>query len=303
MADLRLLKTFVQVARTGSMADAAAALNYTGPAVSQQMARLESDLGVSLMERSNQGIKLTPAGEVLLDRAAHVIGRVVDLRAAVVDAADSNNVRLRLNSFSSGSAHLMPNAIIRFRREFPNARLSIRDSYENDTPFDYLVSGDIDILVVYEYDHVPFHSPKGVVLHTLGRDLFDIVMSKSHPLARCRSLHLRELADEDWVLFPRRNISTLSIQHEARVTGFDPRSGSEGAHYIVVGALAGAGMGVSVLPRMVTRNSRDATYVARPLKDSAYGRTIHVATREGSNSRAVVAMRNAIATEFNRVVS
>lgn len=302
MPDLRLLETFVQVARAGSMADAAVSLGYTGPAVSQQMARLEADLGVSLMERSNQGIKLTLAGEALLERATQVIGGMVDLRSAVIDAADSPNVRLRLNSFSSASVHVVPNAITRFRREFPEAQLSIHDSYENDTPFDYLVSGDIDLLVVHEYDHFPFTPPSGVVLQTLGRDLCDIVLSKSHALAKRRSLRLSELANEDWVLFPRGNLATVSIQNEARLAGFEPRSSFEGAHFIVISALVGAGIGISALPRMVTRNTTNPAWVARPLKDSGFGRTVHIATRETSNSGAITAMSNAIAAEFKRVV-
>ncbi len=302
MTDLRLLRAFLEVSRSGTMADAALALRCTGPAVSQQMSRLEAEFGVPLLVRNNHGVTLTEAGEVLAHRSAQLLGASVNLRSAVQDAANFGRIRLRLNSFSSASVYLLPAAIIQFRLEFPDAELSIHDSYADRDPFDYLKSGDVDLLVVHEYDHVPLEPPEGVVLHALGRDRMDVVLSKTHPLARKRSLRLTDLAEQDWVLFPKDNIATVSIVNAAGEVGFVPKSAFEGAHYTVVNALVGAGVGVSLLPRMVTRNLRESPCVTRPLIGSSLGRNVSVAVRDGGNSRAIEAMRLAIAKQFRNAI-
>jgi DNA-binding transcriptional LysR family regulator len=299
MDDLRLLRTYLTVVEAGSMADAAVILECSGPAVSQQIARLETDLGVELLIRHNQGTVVTAVGEVLVERARQLLGMATDLEMAVKDASATKLATVRVNAFASASIHLLPGAITKFRAELPDAEVTLTESYDNERPFDKLLTGDVDLVVAHGYDHVPLMVPEGVQTIDLGYDPMDVVFPKSHRLSSKKSVRLQDLQDEDWVLFPRDNIGTMSIVHAAADAGFVPRSGFEAADYQVMWALVGAGIGVALLPRMVTARFDYPNCDVRPLKGQSLGRTISIATRIGSQSQSLTVMSDAIAEQFH----
>jgi DNA-binding transcriptional LysR family regulator len=300
MDDLRLLRTYLAVVEAGSMADAAVIVGCSGPAVSQQIARLEADLGIELLVRHNQGVVTTPAGEVLVDRARQLLGVATDLEMAVKDAHAASIAGVRVNAFASASLHLISGAITTFRNELPDAKVTLVESYDNERPFDKLVSGDVDLVVAHIYDHVPLAIPEGVKVTDLGYDPMDVVLPKRHRLSSKRSIRLQDLRDEDWVLFPTVNVATISIMHAAADAGFVPRSGFEAADYQVMWALVGAGIGIALLPRMVTSGFRYPNCDVRPLTGSRLGRTICIAIRRASTSQSLEVMSEAITEQFLR---
>src|SRR4051794_36160278 len=112
VARLRVLREVIQ---RGSFSDAAAALDYTQPAVSQAVATLEAEVGATLLQRDRRGIRPTAAGALLASHAEGILGRI---EAAEADLADLLGLRgglLRIASFPSGGASLMPQAIAHFR--------------------------------------------------------------------------------------------------------------------------------------------------------------------------------------------
>src|SRR5205823_1168657 len=140
MLDVRRMRVLREVAARGSFSAAAEALNFTQSAVSQQVAALERESGTKLVEREPRGIRLTEAGEALVAHAG--------LRGG----------RLRLASFQSAGATLVPRALGEFHSRYPNVELSVATA-ENEHAHDALRAGEIDIAIVMDFEWLPLLAP------------------------------------------------------------------------------------------------------------------------------------------------
>ena len=140
MLDLKLLTTFREVAVRGSFSDAAAALDFTQPAVSQHISRLESTLGVRVLERSARGVSLTPAGEVLVRHASALLDAARRAEEAVRDAAGVGRAQVRVAAFPSAAAGLLPGATRELRSRRPDAELTLQ-VLEDEPALDALLAG------------------------------------------------------------------------------------------------------------------------------------------------------------------
>ena len=140
MLDLKLLTTFREVAVRGSFSDAAAALDFTQPAVSQHISRLESTLGVRVLERSARGVSLTPAGEVLVRHASALLDAARRAEEAVREAAGVGRAQVRVAAFPSAAAGLLPGATRELRNRRPDAELTLQ-VLEDEPAVDALLAG------------------------------------------------------------------------------------------------------------------------------------------------------------------
>ena len=144
MLDLKLLTTFREVAVRGSFSDAAAALDFTQPAVSQHISRLEATLGVRVLERNARGVSLTPAGEVLVRHASALLDAARRAEEAVRDAAGIGRAQVRVGAFPSAAAGLLPGATRELRARRPDAELTLQ-VIEEEPALDALLAGRIDV--------------------------------------------------------------------------------------------------------------------------------------------------------------
>jgi DNA-binding transcriptional LysR family regulator len=126
MLDLKLLTTFREVALRGSFSDAATVLGYTQPAVSQHVSRLEAALGVRLLERDARGVHATPAGELLLTRAAALLEAARRAEDDVREAAGTGRPTVRIGAFATLAAGLLPGATRDLRARRPDLRLDVK---------------------------------------------------------------------------------------------------------------------------------------------------------------------------------
>src|SRR5690348_5569841 len=126
MLDLKLLTTFREVAVRRSFSEAAAALSFTQPAISQHIARLEDGLGTRLLERDARGVKLTSAGEVLLRHASLLLDAARRAEEEVQLAAGIGRARVRVAAFPSAAAGLLPGATRELRARRPDAELALQ---------------------------------------------------------------------------------------------------------------------------------------------------------------------------------
>src|SRR5216117_2717765 len=129
MLDVTRLRVIEAVARYGSVTAAAKALHYSQPSVSHHLARLEQETGARLLQRVGRGIRLTPAGELLADRAAEILGRV-DAAAAELSAhVGLHTGRVRLAGFTSVLSTLVPAAAAILRNGHPGLQLTLTDTH------------------------------------------------------------------------------------------------------------------------------------------------------------------------------
>lgn len=300
--DLRLLQSFRTVAEVGSMSDAAPLLQCTGPAVSQQIARLEADLGVSLMERSNSGISLTAAGERLLELSSSLFGSIEDLRMDVRQVASEEVVPIRLEAFASASVRLVPAVIRELRHAGTDAPLTMVE-LDDDDPYGRVASGEVTLCIGYIYDHSRFTAPDNVIVETLGRDPMDVIMPPRHRLTKRSRVQLADLRDEDWVLYPPRNVATRSVVEATTPLGYQPRVAFETNDFQVVQALVSAGAGISLMHRIISSSLSKKAIEVRPLSGAVVGRDVFVAYRRTFDRSRIANVIDALAGAFDEAMA
>lgn len=295
--NLPFLETFIEVAKRGSMTEAAAALKMSPSAVSQQISKLEQDMETRLLERNPFGVTTTPAGAELLERAKHLVGVASDIKEAVRDAAEISNRRLRIASFTSAHPFVLAPSFSLFREKFPNVAVSLIETHYDD-PFSALLVGEIDITLAFQYDNILIDFPKGVVVEEIGREPLHVLMPKNHHLAERTSVSFEDLQHEHWVYFPPGNIIRKSIEKEAARHDFMPEASIQTRDYMTAFLLVDAGLGISLLPALMIEEFSHLNVTTRKLTESDFSRTIFVAYREGTTSEAVLAMKDEFKTRY-----
>lgn len=287
MLDLKLLMTFREVANCRSFSEAAKRLGYTQPAVSQHVSRLESTLGVRLLERDARGVQLTPAGELLLTRAAALLDQARRAEDDVREAAGAGRPCVRIGAFATLAGGLLPGATRDLRARRPDLRLEVR-VFEPEDSIDELLSGRLDVATLIDSELMPLAVRDGVEHVFLCDDPLFVVMGSDHPMAGRPSIGLEELSDEGWLMpdvggtCPDSNI----VLRACRDAGFEPDVRLAFDDYPALQGMAAAGVGVALLPSLATANLRSDVAVI-PLRGTPPARRIQAAIRQGENDPLV----------------
>ncbi len=300
MLDVRRLRVLRAVARQGSLSAAAASLGYTQPAISRQISVLEGEAGVQLLRRVPQGVVLTDAGRLLVDRAEEVILRLDRIEDELRAYAGLDGGTLRLAAFASAAASVLPLALVRFRERHPNVELSVIVLDPLDS-LPLLRAGELDIaLCNYDDPNRPVERAGSTVVPSWAAlepvALFDdpmyVALPAGHPLADAPRLRLADLASEDWMLTTTATCPDSEIfTAAARMAGLDPRVAFQYDDYAALLGFVAAGAGIAVIPDMVARDLR-AGVVVRETEPPLPARPVVAAVAAGYRPPAVTAMLN-----------
>src|ERR1700761_2526051 len=264
MLDAQRLMVLAEVAHAGSIAAAAQRLAFTPSAVSQQVGKLERDLGCQLLHRHPRGVTLTPAGQVLLSHAETVLGELRTAEQAVRAAVDSAPARLAVGTFASAGQSLVPRALARFRQRHPGVALTLLD-IEPPDGYGLVRTGDLDLLITHRYPGTPLPEPHGLARRLLRQDPLRLVLPASHPLTGRRQLTTAELTGQEWICGAPGVPNRACLELTAAAAGFHPQVAYETRDYQVTLALIAAGLGVSLVPASVLGSARRRGLAVRPL--------------------------------------
>jgi DNA-binding transcriptional LysR family regulator len=249
MLDVRRMKVLREVAARGSFSAAAEALSFTQSAISQHVAALERETGTKLVERSPRGVRLTDSGRALVNHAEAILARIEDAEDELAAIAGLRGGRLRLGSFQSAGATLVPRAVAAFHDRHPDVDLSMIEA-EPDDASARLRCGDIDLALVYDYEAIPGTLDGDLELTHLIDDRYDAILPKDHRLADRRVLKLRDLAEEPWIAStPQCGCRQIS-ERACAEAGFEMRVAFETDETLAAQALVAAGVGVTLLPHL-----------------------------------------------------
>jgi DNA-binding transcriptional LysR family regulator len=266
MDDLRLLKVLREVALRGSFSAAAEALSYSQPAVSQQIARLEAQTGVKLIERQPRGLKLTPAGEALVRHTERILAQVAAAHAELTDIASSARGRLRIGSFATAAGTIVPLAVAQFRTQRPGVKveLQVMDPPES---LPALRRGDLDIAISEEGGFEDDPDLTGLGVERLLDDALYACLPEDHPLATRRAIALADLKDDEWMLVGLKGTCarTNVVLRACEQAGFQPRIAHRSDDFFAIQGLVASGMGVALVPGLALASTRDDVAV-RPLR-------------------------------------
>ena len=290
MHDLRLLNVLREVALRGSFSAAADALAYTQPAVSQQIARLEKQVGVKLIEREPRGIRLTPAGEVLVRHTERILAQLAAADEELQEVATQARGRLRIGSFATAAGTIVPRAVASFRKLRPAIEVDI-SLLEPDQSVPAVRRGDIEIAITEEGGFDGDIDTRGLEVEHLLDDHMWVSLPADHPLATRHAVELADLRDEDWMFACLSGTCADSnvVLRACQDAGFQPRIAYQSDDYFAIQGLVASGMGVALIPGLGLASTREDVAV-RPVKGRPPHRRIAAVTAGEAAGGAIPTM-------------
>ncbi|MFF1868232.1 LysR family transcriptional regulator [Streptomyces sp. CB03911] len=276
MLDVRRMQVLRAVVASGSVTAAARNLGYTPSAVSQQMAVLEKEAGIGLLERTGRGVRPTEAGRLLTEYAA-VIGRhVAEAETALAELRAGRTGRVVVRYFATAGAAMVAPAVAALRREQPGVQVDLRLSDGEDALLEVKERRADLALLVRPPDAVPVD---GIRFVHLADDRYLAVLPRGHRLAAQQVLDLTDLADEPWVGSDQPGPCLDPVLDACASAGFSPDFVVESGDYATAQGFVAAGLGVSLIPELGLGN-RHPHVVVREIRNPEPVRVIYAAVRD-----------------------
>ncbi|MET7637424.1 LysR family transcriptional regulator [Streptomyces sp. NPDC005438] len=285
MIEARRLHILRAVADHRTVTAAAAALYLTPSAVSQQLSALEQETGHRLVERHARGVRLTPAGEILLQHANTVLAQLERAEAELAAYGSGSAGTVTLAAFATGIDLVVAPALVRLARTAPGIRVRVQDA-EGDASLPMILDRQVDVAVAVEYRGAP-GDPR-LTRVPLYAEPFDAVVPAGHHLAATGRVRLSALAEEPWIGpypgNPCHDVVVLACERD----GFSPGLEHHSDDFRAVVALASAGAGVALVPRSALRGMDLAGVVVRPVDGAAPTRRVFAAVRSGAEEHPLI---------------
>jgi LysR family hydrogen peroxide-inducible transcriptional activator len=270
--ELYQLEYFLETARQRNFTRAAAKLHLAQAALSEQIRKLETELGAPLFHRGRRESALTAAGEILRVHAEGLLERAEAARRAVQDVMGLRGGRLSVGAIPSVSACLLPGAIAAFRGSHPQVELALYEG-TSEAVAQWVESGKVELGIV----QLPTSEGRFEEQLLLTEKFFALVPS-THPATKQRCVSLAKLAGEPFVLYKGRARDTALAA--CRAAGFEPRIACESSELDTIRSLVGAGLGIALLPQLATRQGA-ANCTALRLKGTPVERQVALLSRTG----------------------
>ncbi|MGP4101510.1 LysR family transcriptional regulator [Nonomuraea sp. KM90] len=245
MLNLVHLKVLAAVARHGSVTEAARELHYSQPSVSHHLSRLEAATGVKLVQRVGRGIRLTPEGQLLANRAIEIVGRVDAATSELAAQVGLRAGRVRLAANASVLSTIVPKAAAALAQEHPGLELILIDRHPVEA-LQMLRQGEIDVALIFRYADAPVEE-EGFRLVHVGDD-------PVHLVSRRPDDSIANHRHSAWIGGCERCQNELIAL--CRQEGFTPRIASLSDDMVVVQALVAVGAGVTTLPGLALQAHR-----------------------------------------------
>lgn len=250
MLDVRRMKVLREVAARGSFSAAAEALSFTQSAISQHIATLERETGQTLVERRPGGVRLTDAGAALVRHTEGILARLDDAEHELAAIAGLRGGRLRLGSFPSAGATLVPRAVRAFHERHPDVELSLVEA-EPEGLLPKLRGGELDLALMFDFHPVPGLPPHDELERThLLDDPLEAVLPRGHRLAARKRIKIDDLAGEPWISGNTSGSCDRMLRHACAGAGFEPGIVFASDDILTVQAFVATAVGVTLLPRL-----------------------------------------------------
>ncbi len=285
MLDTVRLATLRAVLAHGSFTAAAAALHLTQPAVSRQVTLLERQLGTLLVHRTQQGVRPTEAGRLLLAHAEVLLAGLERAEREVRALAGLDRGTVRLGSFFSALVHLSAELAAALGRDHPGL-VVVDELVDRASALTRLRRGDLDLALVFEHDTEPAAPVDGVELHTLFDDPLRIALPAGHRLAGADAVRVPDLAGDTWIR-PHDGSAARRLDALLARAGVTPPLllAGHGDEPVEIQALVAAGRGVALTHDLtVVVGGHDL--VLRPLAGDPGSRRVHLAVLPGPHAPA-----------------
>ena len=280
--ELHQLRYFVAVAELLSFTKAAARCRVSQPSLSQQIQKLENELGQPLVDRLGRRVRLTEAGDVFYERAAAVLDALDDARTSVQNGHDWQKGALSVGAIHTVAPYLLPDVVRRLRRRFPHVQIAVKEQLTEELVA-ACVAGELDVAIVA----LPI-AERRVRTEPLFTEKLVAVVPATSELANRKRLSLADVTSQPFVLLNDMHClgrQTLQLCADRNCT---PAVSCHTAQLLTVQELVALGQGVSLVPEMAARRDRDKRRVCRELQGPPIEREIGMIWRPRYRPRKLV---------------
>jgi DNA-binding transcriptional LysR family regulator len=289
MLNLQRLRLLHELHARGTIAAVADALQFTPSAISQQLAVLEREVGIALLEPAGRGVRLTDAAIILAGHAETLLTQAELAEAELAGATGSVGGRGRVATFQSVGLCVAVPVMQALARDAPGLRCELIEA-EPEQSLPALALGDVDLVLADEWQHQPHARPPGVDRQDLHLDPVRLVLPEEHPLAQRHphAVPLAELAGEVWTTGqPGTGWEEIIGRTCRELGGFDPDIRHRTNDSVLSLAAVASGLAVTLLPELV-RSEAHPGVVVRTIAEGSVHRTIFTATRTADAKRPSV---------------
>ncbi|WP_059052629.1 LysR family transcriptional regulator [Paenibacillus senegalimassiliensis] len=279
--ELRQLQYTLQIAEEKNFSRAADKLHIAQPSLSQQLSKLEQELGVKLFQRNTSTVELTYAGASFIEHAQRIMDAVAELRQEMDDISQLRAGRVVIGSMPITGSHLLPYVLPAFKQNYPDIRVTLLE--DTSLNLEKLTAGgstDLSLL------SLPLQEPT-LSYVPIGEEIIDLAVPPDHRLTnipgiREQGVPLEELRDEAFIVLKKgQGFRKLTVDL-CRSAGFEPNVVFESNNMETVQSLVAAGMGITLVPRFIARAKRSELIPSYlPLTQPVPSRTLVIAYRKG----------------------
>ncbi|MEV5978950.1 LysR family transcriptional regulator [Streptomyces sp. NPDC052114] len=279
MLDMRRMQILRAVVTSGSVTAAARNLGYTPSAVSQQMAALEKEAGIALLERNGRGVRPTDAGRMLTEYATAIGRHAAEAETALAELRAGRTGRVSMRYFATAGAPLVAPAIAELRREQPGVQVELK-LFDPDDPVPEVKARRADLALVVRPREGA--AVDGIRFAHLLDDRYRAVLPQGHRLAGRPVIDLTELAEEPWIAGETPGPCLDPVLDACAAAGFTPDFAVESGDYATAQGFVAAGLGVSLVPELGLHAGHRPDVVVREVRGPEPVRSIHAAVRGGA---------------------
>jgi len=290
MLDVRRLRVLQEVARQGSLSDAARALNYSQPAISHHIRRLEEEAGTRLVTRLGRGVELTEGGKVLVEHAGGILARLAAAEEELAAITALSTGHIRLMAFPSANTTLVPKALAQLRARHPAIEVSLAQGIPPES-LALLRAGECDLVLSFAY-HTTMRDEAALLLKVpLLTGRLHAVLPPGHELDGEEELDLAALQDETWIAgCPRCHRGLIDA---CAAVGFTPETTFGIGDLNAIQSMVASGLGVALVPALVLSAFQHPQIVVRALANAPTWEVSAVVPADGP-SPATIAMLEAL---------
>lgn len=245
--EFKQLRTFVEVVRHGGFTQAAQHLHISQSAVSKQVAQLEHSLSTTLFDRLGSHVRLTAAGQVVLQRAEGMLRLHKELLSELDDLSHLERGELKLGLPLLGGNALFANLFAEYRRRYPNIQVQLLEGGSLNIE-QAVLSGELEL-----GGSLTPKNNQAFSWQPFCDEPLDALLPANHPLAEGGSVRLEQLAETPFLLYQRSFVLNDRVVQACQQMGFTPKEGGRSGQSDFLVALVAAGQGVVLLPSVVAR--------------------------------------------------
>jgi len=253
--EVHQLRYFCAVAESGNFTRAAEAARVAQPSLSQQIHKLEDELGAKLFDRLPRSARLTQFGRAFLPKAQAILRQIGEARVEIREMASVESGEVVLGAIPTIAPYLLPAMLSSFARQHPSVSVSVVEEI-TPTLLDRLHEGTIDLALLA----LPATGDELIVSELIEESLF-AVLPENHRLARRRSIRLDDLREQPFLLLKEGHCFRENALDACRQSGINPKVVFESGQFATILAMVSSGMGVSVVPQMAVSDTPGCRFI------------------------------------------